>query len=173
MPTPVDFPYTHARWADLLDQTVTSIRLLAEAKGGEYAGDTDRLANFRRNASVLGLLPEQVWAVYAGKHWDAIQQWIRDLSQGKERPRLESLAGRADDLIVYLILLKAMIEVREVPKAMEQALQATSMIPPLPPSLPKAVSDSERKCPHEWRKYDRHTDMCIHCNFMRPHGSNR
>lgn len=106
--------YTHDRYDVLVDNTVHMIKQLSEQKGGEYAGDEDRLANFRRNAEAIGLSMEQVWRVYAGKHWDAITQFVHDLGTGKTRPRMESLAGRADDLIVYLILFKAMLEERSL-----------------------------------------------------------
>jgi hypothetical protein len=53
---------------------------------------------------------EQVWAVYAAKHWDAINQYVKDMAKGVVRQRMESISGRADDLIVYLILFKAMVE---------------------------------------------------------------
>jgi len=104
--------YSHEAYAKLVEQTVEQIETLSRLKGGEYAGDTDRLANFRRNAAALGLNLEDVWAVYAGKHWDAIQQYVRDVRTGKKRERLESIAGRADDLIVYCILFKAILEDR-------------------------------------------------------------
>ncbi len=81
-------------------------------KGAEYAGDENRLENFVRNAIALGLEPEQVWAVYAGKHWDAIVQYIKDMQTGKERTRSESIEGRMDDMIVYLLLGKAMYRAR-------------------------------------------------------------
>jgi hypothetical protein len=55
---------------------------------------------------------ETVWAVYAGKHWDAIQQFIKDQRNGKERERLEPIEGRVDDLLVYLLLFKAMLQER-------------------------------------------------------------
>ena len=100
--------FSHDEYAGIIDETVVQIKKLSELKGGEYAGDVDRLANFRRNATNLGLNMEDVWAVYAGKHWDAIQQYVRDLREGKKRERLESIEGRMDDLIVYLILAKAM-----------------------------------------------------------------
>jgi hypothetical protein len=106
--------YSHAEYAKIVEQTVEQIHSLSTLKGGEYAGDIDRLANFRRNALNLGLNMEDVWAVYAGKHWDAIMQYVRDLREGKTRTRLESIEGRMDDLIVYLILAKAMYREREV-----------------------------------------------------------
>lgn len=104
--------YSHDRYRALEEATFQEIRKLAELKGGEYSGDMDRLANFRRNALDAGLLPEQIWRVYTAKHWDAIGQYVRDLSNGTSRKRLESITGRCDDLIVYLILFKAMIEER-------------------------------------------------------------
>jgi hypothetical protein len=105
--------YTHARYKILLDATMIEMTKLGELKGGEYAGDVDRLANFRRNGENLGLPMETVWAVYAGKHWDAITQFIKDQREGKERVRLEGIGGRVDDLLVYLILFKAMLDERE------------------------------------------------------------
>ena len=105
--------YSHSNYDELVKRTVATIEELSNLKGGEYAGDTDRLANFRRNAEALGLANEQVWAVYAAKHWDAVMQYIKDLGEGKQRKRMESISGRADDLIVYLILFKALLEDRE------------------------------------------------------------
>lgn len=105
--------YSHQRYAELVNRTIDEIKRLSEQKGGEYAGDNDRLANFRRNGEALGLPMETVWAVYAGKHWDAVQQYVKDLNTGKDRPRAEPISGRLDDLIVYCLLMKAMMEERQ------------------------------------------------------------
>lgn len=105
--------YSHHDYDLLVEKTVIMINQLSKLKGGEYAGDSDRLANFRRNAQALGLSMEQVWAVYASKHWDSIQQYVKDIATGTKRERMESLAGRADDLIVYLILFKAILEEKD------------------------------------------------------------
>lgn len=104
--------YSHARYNELVENTFTELRNLGELKGGEYAGDLDRLANFRRNGLDLGVPMELVWRIYAAKHWDAIGQYVRDSITGKERVRLESIEGRIDDLIVYLLLFKAMVDER-------------------------------------------------------------
>lgn len=104
--------FSHTKYQELVESTIANINQLSKLKGGEYAGDTDRLANFRRNGQNLGLPMEVVWAVYAAKHWDAVLQYINDLSNGKERERLEPLSGRLDDLIVYCILFKAMLQER-------------------------------------------------------------
>lgn len=109
-------------FSKVVSQTIDQITKLSTLKGGEYAGDNDRLANFRRNAISLQLHMEQVWAIYAAKHWDAIMQYVQDLATGKKRERLEPLEGRLDDLIVYLILLKCILQERT---AYEAQLRAT------------------------------------------------
>lgn len=101
--------FSQKKYDALVQETIEQVQQLSSMKGGEYAGDLDRLANFRRNAERLSVNMETVWGVYAVKHWDAIQQFITDRNNGKVRKRLESLAGRADDLIVYLILFKAIL----------------------------------------------------------------
>lgn len=109
VPFPPNVPiFTHDQWDQLLDQSFHRIRELATLKGAEYSGDTDRLLNFRRNAAALNLPIEVVWAVYAAKHWDAIMQYVQDIKNGKSRTRLETIDGRIDDLITYLLLFRAM-----------------------------------------------------------------
>lgn len=109
--------FAHTEYEKLLADTIASITKLGALKGGEYSGDQDRLMNFRRNGRDVGLPMETVWRVYAGKHWDAITQYVKDLQTGTTRERLESLKGRADDLIVYLVLFKAMLVERSRAKA--------------------------------------------------------
>lgn len=105
--------FSHADFDALVKDTTQKINELSTLKGGEYAGDDDRLANFRRNGLDQELPMETIWRIYAAKHWDAVGQYIKDLRIGKTRTRMESISGRADDLIVYLILFKAMIEEQE------------------------------------------------------------
>jgi hypothetical protein len=105
--------YSHERYNKLVEDTFTEIKKLSKLKGGEYAGDGDRLANFRRNGTDQDLPMETIWRVYAAKHWDAIGQYCKDRLKGKDRERIESITGRADDLITYLILFKAMVDERE------------------------------------------------------------
>lgn len=102
--------YSHERYNEIIAQSLQQIQKLGTLKGGEYAGDVDRLANFRRNATALGVNMETVWAVYAAKHWDALMQFIQDKQKGKTRERLEPIDGRVDDLLVYLILFKCMLD---------------------------------------------------------------
>lgn len=102
----------HSDFQAIVDSTFKTLLDLLEAKGGEYAGDQDRLANFKRNAERLGMLPEQIWAVYFAKHIDAIFQYIMDQGNGTERRRTESLEGRVDDAINYLLLFKGILAER-------------------------------------------------------------
>ena len=108
-PEPQGGAFTHVDYDHLLADTVDQIVSLSKHKGSEYAGDMDRLANFRRNGVDLDLPMEVIWRVYCAKHWDAVGQYIHDLQSGKARTRLEPIAGRVDDMIVYLILFKAML----------------------------------------------------------------
>jgi hypothetical protein len=105
--------FSPAEWNRLLQESMTTIRELAASKGGEYSGDIDRLANFRRNAKESETTMEFVWRIYASKHWDALMQYEKDLRTGRDRPRSEPIDGRVDDLIVYLLLFKAMVQERK------------------------------------------------------------
>lgn len=93
----------------IFEEAVSEMRRLGAIKGGEYAVDSDRLHNFKNNAEQNGLHPLQVWAVYAGKHMDAIRTYIRDVAVGKVRPRSESIEGRAHDAALYMILFIALV----------------------------------------------------------------
>lgn len=122
--------FSHERYNQIIETTVAEIKKLGTLKGGEYAGDTDRLANFRRNGENLGLPMSTVWAVYAGKHWDAINQYIKDERNNTMRTRLESIEGRVDDLLVYLILFKCILEEANIPKIdVSQKVHARSNAP--------------------------------------------
>lgn len=118
--------YSHQRYAHLLQYVEAEIDKLAKLKGGEYAGDYDRLANFRRNGEALGLPMEAVWGVYCAKHWDAIMQYIKDENNGVERPRLEGLESRALDIIVYMTLFIAMLD----EKSPISAITNLQLLPP-------------------------------------------
>jgi len=106
--------YSFDRFNNLIESTVAEIQKLASVKGGEYtAGKEDRLDNFRRQAIELEVPMELIWKVYAQKHWDALSTYVNDIVHGRDRPRSEPITGRADDIIVYLILFKAICDERE------------------------------------------------------------
>ncbi len=81
---------------------------LLKTKGDDYTRhDPDRLSNFKRLARDLGISPLVVWAIYAGKHWDAVMAYIKT---GKAES--ECITGRFDDLHNYLYLLEGLIQDR-------------------------------------------------------------
>jgi hypothetical protein len=101
------------KYIQLMNDTFARMQELGTLKGGEYAHGDDRLDNFRRNAADCGVTMETCWRVYAGKHWDAISTYVRDIQVGHKRVVLETIDGRIDDLLVYLILLKCMVVERK------------------------------------------------------------
>lgn len=82
---------------------------LFTSKNSEYGDNGDILANFRRLAQQQDLPMSTVWMMLAGKHIDSIQQYVKDVRNGKGRNRTEPMSGRIDDLIVYSILLLAIV----------------------------------------------------------------
>lgn len=98
-----------SEFSALCDETFNVLRALHAVKSGEYAADTDKLANFREASRRLGITPEQVLLVYLDKHYSAIANFIRDRSANRTRPRSEPIEGRIHDAMVYLLLLKALL----------------------------------------------------------------
>jgi len=93
----------------LLTCTFTSLSALTKSKGREYANSSDQLANFRRLASMLDLIPSVVLLVYLQKHLDSVFQYVKSMSSGVTPIESEPIQGRIDDAILYLILLKALL----------------------------------------------------------------
>lgn len=82
------------------------IQKLREAGQMEYAhGDSSPFRNFEALAEELGLPREKVLWTYAMKHRDGIVAWLNG-----HKSQREGVRGRINDLIVYLILLRAMID---------------------------------------------------------------
>lgn len=71
----------------------------------EYATNIDALSNFKDCAAESGITPAQNWHTLASKHWRGICSFIRGFKAQREDVR-----GRINDLIVYLVLLRAMID---------------------------------------------------------------
>jgi hypothetical protein len=77
-------------------------------KGHDYAGEDDALRNFKVQAKAAGVTPEQVWSIFAGKHWEAVQTYVREgdvLS--------EPIEGRIHDLLLYGFLLLGLVKDKE------------------------------------------------------------
>jgi hypothetical protein len=81
-------------------------------KGAEYACNEDRLANFKRGAALTGASPLKVAFIYASKHYDSIATFVRE----PERATSEPIESRFDDMINYLILMKALVHENRMPR---------------------------------------------------------
>jgi hypothetical protein len=99
----------HDTFNQLVRETIASTAGLLTSKGEEYAGSEDRLANFKRGATLTGATPLQVAFIYASKHYDAIATYIRKDAERFPQLLSEPIDGRLDDLINYCILMKAII----------------------------------------------------------------
>lgn len=79
---------------------------LREAGQKEYAHrDDNAFANFERVSERLGIYREQVLLVYLEKHLDGIHSWVKG-----HRSQREDVRGRINDAVVYLCLLRGMVE---------------------------------------------------------------
>lgn len=108
-------------------------------KGREYAGDTDRLANFKRGSALTGVDPLTVLFIYMSKHYDALATYVRDNQTSATMPVLsEPITGRLADLINYCVLAWALIEEKgrkvDKQKSIEQSHEELTFhaLPPAP-----------------------------------------
>jgi hypothetical protein len=94
------------------------VDMLRIAGQKEYVHDEgSAFRNLEAIASEADIPREKVWYVFAKKHIDGIVAWIRG-----HRSQRENVRGRINDLIMYLILLRAMIDENEQVQDAEAAL---------------------------------------------------
>lgn len=94
-----------ATFIAMLHSESENIIALNETKGKEYTPDSDVTENFKRHGERLEVAPAIVWAIYAGKHWDAIEAYCRRGEVSSD----ETIEKRVRDLILYLYLLLATV----------------------------------------------------------------
>lgn len=100
---------TREQMAVLMDQVFKECQALRDAGQKEYARkEANAFANFERVAERVGITREQALMVYLEKHLDGIHAWVNG-----HRSQRESVKGRINDAIVYLCLLRGMVEERE------------------------------------------------------------
>jgi hypothetical protein len=82
------------------------INFLRDAGQKEYAHDEmNALANFERTGNDVGLDRKLVLWVFCMKHRDGVASFLKG-----HKSQREDVRGRINDIIVYLILLRAMID---------------------------------------------------------------
>ncbi len=97
---------TFERFDKFQEELIAEVEKMKTTKGREYANGDDRFGNFNRLAQRLGLPNYKIGWVYAIKHLDSIETWIKDPS----KPVVEPIRGRFVDLITYLTLIAGMVE---------------------------------------------------------------
>ena len=78
---------------------VASVQQIFATKGHDYAGDEDRLANFKRIGARLGISPKMVCLVYMMKHLDAT---VTDAQTGSVKG--EPIQEKLKDIVAYAML---------------------------------------------------------------------
>jgi len=90
----------------LIEKTVLPECLsIMKSKGDAYSGNTDKLGNFKRCASLADVPLQKAWFIYFVKHYDALCSYIKGGYNDSE-----PIEGRINDMINYLFILRAIIE---------------------------------------------------------------
>ena len=94
----------------IMDKVFEECRELRDAGQKEYAHDVDNaMANFERIGAEMDLSREQILWVYARKHIDGIAAYIKG-----HKSQREGVEGRINDLIVYLVIFRGMVEANKL-----------------------------------------------------------
>jgi len=100
---------TRHEMAQVMERVFAECQQLRDAGQREYARcEANAFANFERVAERVGISREQALMVYLEKHLDGIHAWVNG-----HRSQRESVKGRINDAIVYLCILRGMVEERE------------------------------------------------------------
>ena len=96
--------------ADLMDRVISDeLRGLRSAGQDEYAhGEDNAFGNFERTGAELGISREMVLLVFLKKHLDGIASWVKG-----HKSQREDVRGRINDAMVYLAILRGMVEDRQ------------------------------------------------------------
>ena len=99
---------------EFFQERMTEILSLAASKGAVYSKQTNALSNFYDQAKRSNLSPFQVWLIFFEKHVAAIENAIiNDPFYPIELT--ESMNGRINDAIAYLLILSALLEAPKCP----------------------------------------------------------
>lgn len=99
-------PTSKSEMSQVMDKVFSECNKFREAGQKEYAHkDENAFANFERVAERLGIDRKSVLMVYVEKHIDGIHSFIKG-----HKSQREDVRGRINDVIVYLCLLRGMID---------------------------------------------------------------
>jgi len=100
----------HERKNEVFQELFDSCLNLQYGKAKDYATNSDALSNFKsQDAEMLGLTPFQKWGVYFGKQAMSI---LGAIGKNPKYPSTtsEPIEERIQDAIIYLVLLKCLLE---------------------------------------------------------------
>lgn len=123
-----------AEFDKVFQEAIAQANNLLATKGVEYTGPQtqDRLANFKRGATLTGCTPLQVAFVYASKHYDAISTFVQNDAKGTQQVLSEPIEGRLHDLMNYCILMLAIVQeasVSQIPPSTGVGYFSTANLP--------------------------------------------
>lgn len=102
---------TSAELDKMIDQIFLDIRKTLTKKGAEYSPYLDRLKNLKDTGTFLEVPPERALLGFVAKHIIALKDFIIELTLGFFRSE-DQWDEKIDDIICYLILLKALLKER-------------------------------------------------------------
>jgi hypothetical protein len=91
--------------------TFEHIDKLLATKGGEYSSKNNRFENFNDAGRTENMPPEKALWYMMLKHFISVRKFVMELVTPQRRS-LDKWSEKIDDIITYLILLKAMIRRR-------------------------------------------------------------
>lgn len=106
--------------------TFDHIDRLLGTKGAEYSSDTNRFENFLDAGRSENMPPEKALWYMMLKHYISIRKFVMELVTDRRRS-VDKWSEKIDDMIAYLILLKAMIRRRTHIEQVIEAGQAVKL----------------------------------------------
>lgn len=105
---------TRDEMKDVMENVFAECQALRKAGQAEYSGGADAFGNFNRLATNLRLGRMFILLVYLWKHLDGIVSFVNG-----HKSQREDVRGRINDAIVYLCLLRGMVDEDQQKEAME------------------------------------------------------
>ena len=97
----------------IVDQTLQRVAQTLKAKGAEYAPkNDDRLHNFVVGAQLQGITPKEALMGYLTKHLVSVGDMVKDPI---EMHSMDTWDEKIGDSLVYLVLLRAVVESEKPP----------------------------------------------------------
>lgn len=119
---------THQRKNEIFKELFDSCLELQYGKAKDYATDSDALSNFKsQDANALGITPYQKWGVYFGKQAMSI---LGAIGKNPNCPSTtsEPIEERINDAIIYLVLLKCLLEdLESVPEGFDAVISKSEL----------------------------------------------